>query len=539
MFFLLCLFALLFSSRITISTSDNLRGRIESENNYNGNNNTVLPTIEERIINGHNAQAQRFPYFSMMWGEGGLCGGALIAPDMVISAAHCRDASNDVIIGRHNRFAWFDDGAETIRIQYKILIPQYPAPENILAYDVMLVKLASDSKKPTIKLRKLDPKLNTSLAVIGFGDSILSYKIDLPDVLQEVELKYIDQDSCQAMHGPTQISEDMMCTHTIGKDACSGDSGGPLILKGDSYDKDELVGVVSWGRGCADERYPGVYARMSWFYNWVVSVTCEVSFNPPDYFNCTGDYFPEDDLGQQQAHQGVATHNPTTEIPTSFPSETPSAFPTTATPSAIPSETPSAFPTTATPSVIPSVSSVPSGTPSAAPSSTPSISNQPSLAPSAIPSSEPSISNAPSWAPSISSPPSDMPSILPSNGPTLSNAPSTSPSHPPTDQPSTTPSSSPTDRPSTAPSSRPTSSPSYVSSNHTPEVGPELTFVGWESLEPLQNCQGDCTRDADCASGLICFDRSDLTQPVPGCTIVGFVPSIADFCIRQPIHTTF
>ena len=514
MLFVLCLFTLL-CRRITISKAENLRGRIELENN-----NTVLRSIEKRIINGHNAQDQRFPYFSMMWGEGGLCGGALIAPDIVISAAHCRDAANDVIIGRHNRYNWDDDGAETIRIQHKILRPEYPAYNNYLAYDVMLLKLASSSKKPTIKLRKLEPTQDVGLTVIGFGDTIPGNKPDLPDVLQEVELKYIDQYSCQAMHSPTQVTEDMMCAYEIDKDACTGDSGGPLILKGDSYDKDELVGTVSWGRGCADERWPGVYSRMSWFYKWVVATTCAVSFNPPDYFNCTGGYFPEDEQAQQQAHQGVGTQYPTTEIPTSFPTKAPTAFPTTATPSAAPS-----------------VSSVPSGSPSAAPSSTPSISSQPSLAPSAIPSNEPTISSAPSWAPSISSPPSDVPSTLPSAGPTLSDEPSTNPSHPPTNQPTISPTSSPTDHPTTAPTSRFTSSPTYFSSNHPPEVGP-VTFVGWELLEPLQNCQGDCTRDADCASGLICFQRNDPTQAIPGCTIVGFVPSIADFCIHQPIHTT-
>jgi len=60
-----------------------------------------------------------------------------------------------------------------------------------------------------------------------------------------------------------------------------------LIKKGDNFGEDTLVGVVSWGRGCAEEDVPGVYARISYFYDWIVETACE---NFPDdaplYMQC-------------------------------------------------------------------------------------------------------------------------------------------------------------------------------------------------------------------------------------------------------------
>jgi len=62
-------------------------------------------------------------------------------------------------------------------------------------------------------------------------------------------------------------------------------SGAPLIRRGSTYEEDVVVAVVSWGNGCATD-YPGVYARISYQYDWIKEVVCAISVDPPSYFDC-------------------------------------------------------------------------------------------------------------------------------------------------------------------------------------------------------------------------------------------------------------
>ena len=98
-----------------------------------------------------------------------------------------------------------------------------------------------------------------NLWTIGHG--ALSYGGYGPDRLNQVRVDYVSNSDCTDKFGYDEedISDSMMCAMENGGDSCQGDSGGPL------YDKanDVLVGVVSWGNGCADPNYPGVYARVS------------------------------------------------------------------------------------------------------------------------------------------------------------------------------------------------------------------------------------------------------------------------------------
>mmetsp|Transcript_34875 Transcript_34875/g.74362 ORF Transcript_34875/g.74362 Transcript_34875/m.74362 type:complete len:580 (+) Transcript_34875:1409-3148(+) len=82
----------------------------------------------------------------------------------------------------------------------------------------------------------------------------------------------------------------MLCAHDrIGttSDACQGDSGGALVRTGSDSSADLLVGLVSWGFGCADPNFPGVYSRLSSYYHGFLRPTiCERSRSPPSYLNC-------------------------------------------------------------------------------------------------------------------------------------------------------------------------------------------------------------------------------------------------------------
>ena len=144
----------------------------------------------------------------------------------------------------------------------------------------MIVKLKNKSTKPYIKLNPDSPHEGQELTVIGFGDTDKgSGSVVIPTVLNQVDVTYITNEQCQSMHlDRYEISDDMICAMGDNKDTwyvhrytclfelywmpvqtvkahrqysflilCSnGDSGGPLILKGESSEEDELVGAVTW-----------------------------------------------------------------------------------------------------------------------------------------------------------------------------------------------------------------------------------------------------------------------------------------------------
>lgn len=82
----------------------------------------------------------------------------------------------------------------------------------------------------------------------------------------KVTLPIISRSSCRSQYGTSQITDNMICAGFGGggHDACSGDSGGPLV-----DDSGTLIGLVSWGRGCAQAGYAGVYTRVGNYVQWI------------------------------------------------------------------------------------------------------------------------------------------------------------------------------------------------------------------------------------------------------------------------------
>ena len=248
--------------------------------------------VHGRIINGSNAKKGRYSYIVSLTLKGNhVCGGTLIAPDMILSAAHCSEYIDGASIGRHN----VDDEEEIFEkfvFENIIMHPEFNQDDNdgSLDYDFLLLKLYGKSQFPTAKLNTnpdIPVDVGDSLTVAGWG-VVNEEKKTTASVLQHVEVKYITNKQCEDIDGflPGHlqlisqkgiISDAMMCAKDKDEDACQGDSGGPLVILGKSEigQDDLLVGVVSWGLGCAHEKFPGVYARVSHEIGWIAKETCE------------------------------------------------------------------------------------------------------------------------------------------------------------------------------------------------------------------------------------------------------------------------
>jgi len=250
-----------------------------------------------RIIGGEEAELGKYDAavsLKNLW-TGHYCGGSLISADTVLTAAHCPEGDL-AVIGRRNLKS---RAGEEIRVASSIPHPAYN--EATTNNDIRLVFLKDPIEDQDIEFMKLNSDSSTpddgdDLTVVGWGVTDTSSSV-LPNVLMAVDVGNVSNGKCSAKSGVVggryasyagQISSSMLCASGVGKDSCQGDSGGPLIREEDDGTLTQ-VGIVSWGYGCALSQFPGVYARVSTFYDWIVEEVCENSSSPPEEFNCNGD----------------------------------------------------------------------------------------------------------------------------------------------------------------------------------------------------------------------------------------------------------
>jgi secreted trypsin-like serine protease len=106
--------------------------------------------------------------------------------------------------------------------------------------------------------------------ITGWGR--LSYNGRQSEVLQEAPIRIVSQEDCgKAFESYVKITDVYLCAGTVGatRDSCQGDSGGPLVQTDSNGGRFYLTGIVSFGRRCATPGFPGVYARVSHFLNWI------------------------------------------------------------------------------------------------------------------------------------------------------------------------------------------------------------------------------------------------------------------------------
>jgi len=235
-----------------------------------------------RIVGGDDAKPRDFPYFVEM----GSCGGALIATDVVLYAAHCNSEKNkQVHIGAYKSRTITESSHVRFCEEWK-RDPLFGTGGGYGNYDFALCRLNEpvdiySNVELELNEKNSVPQEGRYLIVMGFG--ALAEDALGSSILQDVKVKSYSNDECRKeKYYGDDITDMMLCAgfDEGGKDACQGDSGGPLVQrkknKDDGTITDTHVGVVSWGKGCARENRPGVYSRTSKRADWIKETSCEM-----------------------------------------------------------------------------------------------------------------------------------------------------------------------------------------------------------------------------------------------------------------------
>ncbi|XP_074088976.1 urokinase-type plasminogen activator isoform X2 [Macrotis lagotis] len=246
-----------------------------------------------KIVGGNTAPIESQPWFAAIYRRyrGGstsfVCGGALISACWVVSAAHCftelkKGESYFLYLGQ-SKLKSETHGEMQFEIEKLISHENFSQGKTAYHNDIALLKIRSKTGKcaepsRTVQTICLPPAYDdipfgSECEIAGFGLEMHNDYL-YSEYLKMAVVKPISYKECQQpQYYGSEITSQMVCAaHPQWKsDACQGDSGGPLVCPTDG--RMTLVGVVSWGIGCASMNKPGVYARVSHFLPWIQAHT--------------------------------------------------------------------------------------------------------------------------------------------------------------------------------------------------------------------------------------------------------------------------
>lgn len=236
-----------------------------------------------KIMGGKPSQNGKWPWIVAVLDrhKHAVCGGTLVSPKWVLTAAHCVKKRLYVTIGEYDLGK--HEGKELrLRVRKSRIHPGYD--KESLDNDVALLMLPSyktmQSNTKIACLPKAKQRLPTKklCTILGWGKRTSKDEDEGSDILHEAQVPIASSLTCKVMYEKNKvlITHNMFCAgyHKGSTDACSGDSGGPLLCK-DSAGRWTIFGITSFGDGCGKKGKYGVYSKVANYVKWIESIINE------------------------------------------------------------------------------------------------------------------------------------------------------------------------------------------------------------------------------------------------------------------------
>ncbi len=229
----------------------------------------------QEIVGGTATQVTTVPWqVSLQDANGHFCGGTIVTPTWIVTAAHCvADGAPTKIVAGISRLSQSATG-QTRAVKRVISYPGYTDPS--VGKDAALIELTTPlTLDANVKvIRPLNAASPAALTAPGVMTTVSGWGMTteggtaLPDQLQSVQVPIVALSAANTAYNMT-LTEDQLPAGlaTGGKDSCQGDSGGPLVVMAEG--EYAFAGIVSWGEGCARANLPGLYGRVTSFAKWM------------------------------------------------------------------------------------------------------------------------------------------------------------------------------------------------------------------------------------------------------------------------------